>query len=177
MLLPTPAEIRKWDRVLARDGLPSDAALRHYTFPGGRDDPDGRNLRLRFRGLTGADEVVAPAAADPRFQFWSVAATKAQRLPRNFRGRRVVVAIAQTGNIEGSARRAGLSIWSARSLWRRFVRSCGLPDAWKGSIGRPHRSCRAVRPAKPAAEKPSPVRVLTKRQIARLNLEPPRAHR
>lgn len=176
MLLPSPAEIRKWDRVLARDGLPSDAALRHYTFPGGRDEADGSNRHCAHRSLTGANEV-ATVAADPRFQFWSIAARRAARLPRNFRGRRVVVAIAQTGNIEGSARRAGLSIWSARSLWRRFVRSCGLPDAWKGSIGRPHRSCRPARDAKPAAEKPSPVRVLTKRQIARLNLQAPRGIR
>jgi hypothetical protein len=62
-------------------------------------------------------------------EFWSQVRDAARLLPRNYRRRRLLIAVAESGKLSAAARAAGVSRMAARWSFRRFLAAHGLEDS------------------------------------------------
>ena len=145
----------EWERRLSSEGLyPLDGLRGQFS-----------TFRVRSESTT---HVSLPSSLSTDLpdhdgaRFWRLAGIAVHELPGNHPRRRFLVAVCASGNLDGERREAGLTRSAARVAWRRFVVRCGLRD--------PFDFPRVPRQAQPVAKG----RRLTRKEIARLNLAPPR---
>jgi hypothetical protein len=71
----------------------------------------------------------SPSVSRAVREFWRQVGEAAQSLPRNYRRRRLLIAVAESGNLSAAARAAGISRMAARWSFRRFLADHGLGDS------------------------------------------------
>jgi hypothetical protein len=99
----------RYDRMLKVEGF--------------RDLESGADLAAAGSSMLGGG---GPGALARDAEFWRRVQAVAADLPRNYRGRRFVVAVATGGNLSAAARAHGLTPMRARWMFKRFLEAHGL---------------------------------------------------
>ena len=122
---PTKAQTTKWERILAKDGLqPLSGWYDQYSTLGGPvlvqlDEVEKYLDELQTDFSAGDDFVRLEDTADAI--FWREAYYKANALPRGNPNRRFLIAVADSGNVEGTALALGKTTRWGWWRWAEFL--------------------------------------------------------
>jgi len=123
---PTKAETAKWEKILAKEGLaPLDGWYQQYATLGGPElvqleavEPFLDQLQIEIGAVDGEALKLENTS---EAVFWREAYHRANALPDKHPNRAFLIAVADSGNVEGTAKALGKTTRWGHWHWEKFL--------------------------------------------------------